>query len=107
MPLTTAQLKALHDKAVSEMTGDIIFDGTVTVAEGVGTGANEMTQFTVQSWNNCNPQHFELWGDASAVAKARAARENAVVHVLDNLIDEACEVDSAGNIGKWMTADPA
>jgi len=100
MPLTTAQLKALHDKAVSEMTGDIIFDGTVTVQ-------TQPAQFTVQSWNNCNPQHFELWGDASAVAKARAARENAVVHVLDNLIDEACEVDSAGNIGKWMTADPA
>ena len=31
MPLTTAQLKALHEKAVSEMTGDIIFDGIVTV----------------------------------------------------------------------------
>ena len=63
-----------------------------------------MLNFTITSWNNCNPQHFETWAEASAVAKATAAREGSVVHVTDNLTDEACEVDRAGNTGKWMTA---
>jgi len=63
-----------------------------------------MLNFTTTSWNGCHPQHFETWAEASAVAKATAAREGSVVHVTDNLTDEACEVDRAGNIGQWMTA---
>lgn len=66
----------------------------------------EVTKFILTSWNNANPQTINSTRtNALEMAKARAAKEESCIHVLDCNTTLVCDVASDGYVGACYFAD--
>ena len=65
-----------------------------------------MTDYTITSWNQTNPEDFADYDAAHAAAVSRAASEETLIHIHDNSDGTRADVYVDGTIGKWHDDSP-
>ena len=100
----TAAIERAHDRRVRDAAfdADAAYEAAdAAYAEAYAIAARRQG-FTVQSWNNANPETFPNFSEALHVATFRAGVDGRLVKVIDHLTDEQAEVHGDGHVGKWL-----